>query len=102
MQKPLNFFAGTDAIKRLACKSEEHICRSFKKYLKVTPTQFVNDLKINYAANQIRFTNKKIVDIAFDTGFENQSHFHRQFKLMYNMTPSEFRKANKKNSMYNH
>jgi AraC family cel operon transcriptional repressor len=102
MQKPSNFKEGINAIKRVACKSEEHICRSFKKYLKTTPTQFVNELKLNYAANQIRFSNKKIVDIAFDAGFENQSNFHRQFKLIYNTTPSEFRKENLKDSKYDH
>ena len=102
MQKPINFKEGTEAIKRLAFKSEEHVCRSFKKYLNTTPTQFVNELKLNYAANQIRFTNKKVVDIAFESGFENQSNFHRQFKQIFKITPSQFRKVNQKDSKYQH
>ena len=102
MQKPANFKEGIEAIKRLACKSEEHICRSFKKHLNTTPTQFVNELKLNYAANQIRFSNKKIIDIAFDAGFENLSNFHRQFKETYKITPSEFRKSNQRDRIYDH
>ncbi len=102
MKQPENFKEGIKAIKAIACKSDEHISRCFKKYLQQTPTQFVNELKLNYAANQIRFSNKKIVDIAFDSGFENQSNFHRQFKQMFNYTPVEFRKSNQKDSMYDH
>ena len=102
MKKPENFKEGLKAIKEIACKSDEHISRCFKKHLKQTPTQFVNELKLNYAANQIRFSNKKIIDVAFDSGFENQSNFHRQFKQMFNFTPSEFRKSNQKDSVYDH
>lgn len=102
MKKPANFRVGIKALKDIACKSDEHISRSFKKYLHITPTQFVNELKLNYAANQIRFSNKKVIDIAFEAGFENQSNFHRQFKAMYDLTPSEFRKANLKDSVYDH
>jgi AraC family cel operon transcriptional repressor len=102
MQKPVNFRDGIEAIKRIACKSEEHICRSFKKHLNTTPTRFVNELKLNYTANQLRFSNKKIFDIAFDAGFENQSNFHRQFKSIYKTTPAEFRKTNLRDMVYNH
>lgn len=102
MKKPVNFKEGIKALKDIACKSDEHISRSFKKYLNQTPTQFVNELKLNYAANQIRFSNRKIIDIAFEAGYENQSNFHRQFKSTYDLTPSEFRKANKKDSVYDH
>jgi AraC family cel operon transcriptional repressor len=102
LQKPAHFKAGVQVIKKLAFKSEEHICRSFKKYLNTTPTQYVNVLKLNYAANQIRFTNKLVVDIAFESGFENLSNFHRQFKKLYNVTPAEFRKVNQKDNKYQH
>jgi AraC family cel operon transcriptional repressor len=92
--KPANFKRGMVALKEIACKSDEHISRSFKKYLQKTPTQYVNELRLNFSANQIRFTNRKIVDIAFDSGFDNQSNFHKQFKSLFNYTPNEFRKLN--------
>ena len=92
MQKPDNFKMGTEVIKEIACKSNEHISRSFKKYLNKTPTQFVNDLRLNFAANQIRFSSKRILDIAYEAGFENLSNFHRQFKSAFHHTPNDFRK----------
>jgi AraC family cel operon transcriptional repressor len=88
------FSRGKQAIRDLACKSDEHISRSFRKYLKQTPTQYVNELRLNYAANQLRFSHRQIADIAFEAGFENQSHFHRQFKSFLKHTPNEFRKIN--------
>lgn len=94
MNHPSKFKEGNSAIRELACKSDEHISRSFKRYLNKTPRQFVNELRLNYAANQIRFSERNIHDIAFESGFENQSNFHRQFKRMFNITPSAFRKAN--------
>lgn len=94
MKKPANFKEGITAVKRLSCKSDEHISRSFRKYLKMSPTQYVNQLRLNYAANQIRFSNKSITDIGFESGFENHSYFHRQFKSTFDITPNEFRKAN--------
>lgn len=94
LKKPENFRSGLESIKRIACKSDEHISRSFKKYLFKTPTQFINELKLNYAANQIRFSNRKIADIAFDAGFENLSYFYRQFMQLFGYTPNEFRKMN--------
>lgn len=99
MKKPENFREGIAAIKEIACKSDEHISRSFRKYLKQTPTQHVNSLRLNYSANQLRFSHRRIIDICFDAGFENLSNFHRQFKKMFNITPSAFRKANDRLSL---
>jgi AraC family cel operon transcriptional repressor len=94
LNNPKNFRKGMPALKEIACKSDEHISRTFKKFLYKTPTQYINELRLNYAANQIRFTNKRIIEIAFDSGFENQSNFHKQFKSLFQYTPNEFRKLN--------
>ncbi len=101
LNHPKNFKKGMPALKEMACKSDEHISRTFKKYLNKTPTQFINELRLNFAANQIRFTNKKIIEIAFDSGFENQSNFHKQFKSLFHYTPNEFRKLNHREYMPN-
>lgn len=101
LNNPENFKQGMSALKETACKSDEHISRTFKKHFKKKPTQYINELRLNFAANQIRFTNRKIVEIAFDAGFENQSNFHKQFKSLFNYTPNEFRKLNHRNYILN-
>ncbi len=96
MQRPENLIGGTKTLQRLAYKGKEHLCRTFKKYLGKTQTQFVNELRLNYSANELLRTNKKITDIAFDVGFENLSHFYHLFKRSYHQTPSQFRKNHRK------
>ncbi|MCK7486168.1 MAG: hypothetical protein MZU97_11940 [Bacillus subtilis] len=48
---------------RLAGKSEEHISRSCRKYLRKSPTELINDFRLEHAARSIASTNDKIVDI---------------------------------------
>jgi len=91
MQKPENFASGTDAMLELSCKSKEHLCRTFKRYLGKTQTQYVNELRLNYSANQLMRTSKKITEIALGVGFGNLSHFYHLFKKHYNLTPAKFR-----------
>ena len=80
MKKPENFCEGIEKMVLISGKSREHICRSFKKYYSITVAQYLNDLKINYASNLIINTNKPIVDICFECGFQSMSYFYRVFK----------------------
>lgn len=91
MTKPSNFVEGTPALERLSFKSSGHLCRMFKKHLQKTPTQYVNELRLNYAANLLLRSDKKIITIAYDSGFENLSHFNHLFKNFFKQTPKQFR-----------
>ena len=73
-------------------KSREYIARSFKKFLGITPTDFVNDLKLTYAASRIINTNLKITDICLSSGYESISWFNKMFIIKYGMSPKDFRK----------
>ena len=83
-------------MKELANKSHEHLSRSFKKYLKKTPTSFICELRLNYAANLLSTTDNPIIQIAYETGFDNLGYFFNKFKEYYNTTPSKFRANNKR------
>ena len=56
LQEPEYFISGLPRVKAIACNSDEHLSRSIKKYLNKTPTQYINEQRLNFAANQIRFT----------------------------------------------
>ncbi|HHW49130.1 MAG TPA: AraC family transcriptional regulator [Clostridiaceae bacterium] len=86
-----NFVLGLERLFDLSPVSREHLSRSFKKYLGTTPTQYINRLRLNYAANQLANTNRKIVDICYDSGFGNLSYFYQSFKSAYGVTPKEYR-----------
>lgn len=86
-----NFTQGIDRLFQLSHISREHISRSFKKYLGISPTEYVNRLRLNYSANQLANTNRKIVDICFDSGFGNLSYFYKCFNEFYRLSPSSYR-----------
>jgi len=92
MMKRENFVEGMDAMMRLAGKSEEHVSRSCRKYLHKSPTEFINELRLEHAARAVAFTGEKIVDISDDVGFESLSHFYHLFKKAYRVSPMAFRK----------
>ncbi|MCV5927109.1 helix-turn-helix transcriptional regulator, partial [Escherichia coli] len=51
---------------------------SFSQILKVK--------RINYAATQLRVSQKSITEIAFESGFKSAAHFSTAFKSIYNIT----------------
>lgn len=92
MEKKENFTEGLARMQELAGKSHEHICREFKKRLNITPTEFINSLRLNYAKNLLMNSDESIIDIAMEAGFGNLSHFYHLFRKQYNISPSDFRK----------
>ena len=95
MKKPDNFTLGQNRMVEICGKSPEHLSRTMKKYMNVTPTDFINNLKVNYAANLLANTNLKITDICYEAGFGNISYFYMLFNDAYWKTPKDFRKSQK-------
>jgi len=96
MHKKDNFVKGITTMSELSNKSQEHICRVMKKIYNITPTEFVNELRLNYSANLLVNSDEDITNISMDSGFENLSHFYHLFKKKFDMPPKEFRKLNQK------
>ena len=92
MKSPENFIAGTCRLVEISGKSREYISRSVKKFLGITPTEFVNSLRLTYSAFLIINTNLNITEISIKSGFESVSWFNKLFAEKYGITPSEFRK----------
>jgi len=91
MMKSKNITEGLPALWRLANKSPEYLARVFQKHLRKTPTEFINELRLEYAARAIISTDAKIVDICAEAGFENLSHFYHLFVERYSMPPKRYR-----------
>ena len=74
--------------------TKEHLCRSFKKYMGVSPSAYVNARRLNYAANLMSHTDMKIVDVAYECGFQSMSRFYHAFRNEFGLAPLEYRKKN--------
>ncbi|MEG8989723.1 AraC family transcriptional regulator [Ignavibacteria bacterium 4148-Me] len=99
IQKRENFIIGIKKLFELSPYTKEHLIRMFKKYLNKTPTEFINELKLNYAANLLSNTDESIITISMEAGFENLSHFYHIFKKHYNTSPAKFRQQHQKVSI---
>jgi AraC-type DNA-binding domain-containing proteins len=91
MRKKEHFTRGTAALLQLSGKSHAYLCRMFKLHLKISPTQFINELRLSYAENLLLNTDMDILDISLETGLENVSYFYELFKRRHHMTPYRFR-----------
>lgn len=76
----------------IACITEDHFTRTFKKTLNMTPVKYINQKKIEKAQLLLLTSNLSIKEIAFELSIDNISYFNRIFKLHTNITPSEYRK----------
>ncbi len=92
MQKNGNFTYGLSRMLELTDKTREHLARSIKKYMGMTPSEFINDLRLRMIANMLKNSNHDIADIIFESGFGNISWAYELFKKKYGMTMSEYRK----------
>jgi AraC family cel operon transcriptional repressor len=94
MQKKENFCVGLPMLYSISGKSKGHLNRIFKQYLGTTPTNYINHLKLSYAKNLLLTTNLDILEVAFEAGFDNLSHFYHMFKDFFGVTPGNIRVNN--------
>ena len=92
MEKSIQHSIGMNEIAFLLAISPEHFSRIFTQEIKMSPLQYFLRLKIEGAAGLLISTNKRISEIAFWFGFENQFHFSRVFKRYTGIAPIEYRK----------
>ena len=92
MKMKNNFIKGLSRMQELAYCSPEHLCRSCQAYIDQSPTEFINELRINYASSQLIHSDDKIFAIAMNSGFANLSHFYHQFKKIHKISPAVYRK----------
>ncbi len=87
-------YAKTISIDELAEQvslSKHYFMRFFKKYMGTTCIEYINDYRLNRAANLLITTRLQITEIAMSIGITNLSYFNRIFRKKYNMTPKEYR-----------
>ncbi|WP_274366002.1 AraC family transcriptional regulator [Paenibacillus thermotolerans] len=82
------------ALKQLAglvSMSESSFCRFFKKITAKSPIDFINLYRVQQAAALLKQTDKKIMEISLDVGFNNVSYFNTLFKQRFGCTPATYR-----------
>ena len=70
-----------------------HLAREFHKHHNLTIGEYIRQLRIEFACRQLSASEIPISEIAIATGFFDQSHFTRTFKLRTGTSPAAYRKT---------
>ena len=71
--------------------SPSYVSKIFSNKLKYSFREYVNSLRINKAKSLLQHSDKRIVDVMFECGFQNQSSFNRVFRSICGISPKEYR-----------
>lgn len=85
------FREGAAGLVALTGKAHPHVSRTMRKYLGVTPSDYVNQMRMAYAARALTTDSEPISQIAADCGVPNMSHFHKLFRMAHQLTPLQYR-----------
>jgi AraC-like DNA-binding protein len=77
-------------IANLANLSVSSFCRYFRGRTHKTFSQFLNEVRIMNACKLLVTSDKTVTQICYDTGYNNISHFNRQFKLITGLTAKQY------------
>ena len=81
------------AVARQCGFSESHFMKLFRELTGMGFNAYLVDYRLELAARQLSETRLKVIDIAQNCGFHQQSYFTRAFRKKYGKTPLEYRRA---------
>ncbi len=87
-------FADLSGVEEVAGRlqvSASHLCREFMRCLHISPLDYLTRVRLQYAANLLTKTNRRIEDIAVSSGFSNGNYFAKVFKKSLGCSPRDFR-----------
>ncbi len=81
-----------EEISDIAGMTPNSFCRYFKERTGKTFSQFLTEIRIGYACKLIVENQMSMKQLCFESGFNNFSCFHKNFKLIMGQTPQGYQK----------
>ena len=75
--------------------SNAYLSKYVKKHLGLTFMEYLNNVRLFHAVDELLYTNKNITRIALDNGFPTSAAFTKAFRDIHGEAPSEYRKKMK-------
>ncbi|MDX1957281.1 MAG: helix-turn-helix domain-containing protein [Leptospiraceae bacterium] len=68
-----------------------HFTRFFSEQTGETPINYLRRLRLEKAAFDLKTTDRSVIDIALDSGYDAHESFTRAFKKQFKLSPKEYR-----------
>jgi len=85
-----------EEVARLALLSQSYFSYLFKTLTDKTFVEYLHMMRIKKAMEMLKTTELRVVDICYDSGFNNINHFNRTFKTIVGASPTQYRASNRK------
>lgn len=88
-------FKQNPPLEEIASKSNlapNYFHRVFRKNFGLTPYNYMFRLRMEIAIRLLTTTNKSVKEVAFESGYDNEFYFYRQFKKHYGYSPGKLKK----------
>jgi transcriptional regulator GlxA family with amidase domain len=71
--------------------TREHFCRLFKSEMGIPPARFLKAMRLRKGKELLENTLMSVKEITYKVGVNDESHFVRDIKLAYGLTPTQLR-----------
>lgn len=92
MRANFRFNLSLEEYARLCHRSLSSFKREFQAQFRESPGRWLLRQRLDHSADLLRSSSLNVTEIAFESGFEDVSHFSRVFKNRFGTTPLAFRK----------
>ena len=93
MEENFSYNLKLEDFAQLSNRSLSTFKRDFIRHFKVSPGKWLLDKRLSHSHHLLTNTDKTVAEAAFESGFENRSHFSRAFTKQFGETPRSRRKT---------
>ncbi|MGW8180010.1 MAG: PocR ligand-binding domain-containing protein [bacterium] len=86
-------------VARNAFLSPAYFSHVFRQSTSTCFAHYLQQIRIREAKRLLRQTDRTVTEIAFDSGFNNLSHFNRVFRKLENSSPTQYRNQRRDEAM---
>ncbi len=74
----------------LVAMNKTAFCRYFKQKTSKTFTEYLNQVRIGFACKRLLDEDQTVLSVSYECGYNNVSHFNRQFRKMKGQSPTDY------------
>ena len=83
------------SLARLIGVTEKQLTKAFMQNLKVSPSMFWRELRLDHTHWLVQNTDRSVAQIAYECGFADSTHLCKSYKKRFALSPAQLRKQHK-------